>query len=638
MTGFTSVFGGSPVSPAQVSYLALALTADTTLIWPLEALQTGSIAASIIDVTPTGAYSIIMPDATLVSTGTAVLFNNLGPNTVTVKDQSGNTLLSLASGTVWQLYLRDNSTANGGWRSFQFGASVSQAQASALAGYGLTPIGATLATATPVASIVANYTAGVQDRAKLILWEATGSGTLTLPTAASAGDNWFIAVRNGGGGALTIDPQGGDLINGAATLVLDPADSALVMCDGTDFFTVGYGQQAIFAFDFTTISLAGAGATRTLAGSELNRIAYKFNGVLSNDVSVVLPSTVQMYWVDNSTTGGSYLVKIGTLSQAPFLTVPRGSRGIYYCDGTNIIKADTASIATPIAISDGGTGANTANGALVNLGGTATGIALFTSASALAARTALSAAASGANSDITSLTALSTPLSVAQGGTGANSAAGARTALSAAQSGANSDITSLAALSTPLSVAQGGSGVATLTGLAKGNGATAFSAAVAGTDYAKPDTASAWTKKQTLNGGASELALALKNASEPATVSATAATGTVNFNLLTQSVLVYTSNAAANWTLNIRGDGSNTLDSLMAVGDVVTVTHVVPQGGTAYYNNVVQIDGTTVGVTTRWLGGAPTGGTINSSAVYSYVVIKTGAATFTVLASLASFT
>jgi hypothetical protein len=597
VTAYTSIFGGSPIAPSQVSYLALALTANTELVWPLEALVGGTAAASIIDVTPTGAYDITMPDATLVSPGTAVLFNNIGPNTVTVKDQGGNTLASLTSGTQWQLYLRSNATVNGAWRTFQFGASVSQAQAASLAGYGITAIGATLATATPVASINTPYTIGDQDRAKLVLWEATGSGTVTLPTASSVGDDWFVAIRNGGGGDVTLDPQGSDLINGAASLVLQPGDSAVVISDGTDFFTVGYGQQSIFAFDYTVVSMTGHGANYTLAGNELNRIAYKFNGTLTSDVNVVMPNTVQMYWVDNSTTGGSYLLKIGTTGQSPFLTVTRGSRGIYYCDGTNIIKADTASIATPIAITDGGTGATTANAALVNLGGTATGIALFNAASALAARTALSAAASGANSDITSLSALSTPLSVAQGGTG----------------------------------------VATLTGLAKFAGTSAAVAATAGTDYAKPDTASTWTKKQTLNGGSAELAVAIKNASEPATVSATAATGTIAFNVLTQSVLIYTSNAAANWTLNIRGDGSNTLDSLMATNDVVTVVHAVPQGGTPYFNNVVQIDGTAVGVTTRWQGGAPTAGNASGTDFYSYVVVKTGAATFTVYASQVPF-
>jgi hypothetical protein len=172
-----------------------------------------------------------------------------------------------------------------------------------------------------------------------------------------------------------------------------------------------------------------------------------------------------------------------------------------------------------------------------------------------------------------------------------------------------------------------------LTGLLLGNGASAVTAATAGTDYAKPDTASTWTAKQTFNGGAAALAVALKNGSEPSTISATAATGTIAYNILTQSILYYTSNAAANWTINLRGDGSHTLDSLMATGDVVVVIHRVTQGGTAYYNNVVQVDGTTSGVTTKWLGVAPTAGNINGIDSYRYEIFKTGSATFTVFAA-----
>ncbi len=110
--------------------------------------------------------------------------------------------------------------------------------------------------------------------------------------------------------------------------------------------------------------------------------------------------------------------------------VNRGSRGIYYCNGSTVVNADTASISTPIAINDGGTGATTASGARINLGGTTVGIAVFTAANATAGRMALAAAASGANSDITSLTGLTTPLSIAQGGTGQITASAAFNALS----------------------------------------------------------------------------------------------------------------------------------------------------------------------------------------------------------------
>ena len=117
-------------------------------------------------------------------------------------------------------------------------------------------------------------------------------------------------------------------------------------------------------------------------------------------------------------------------------------------NGANSDITSLSGVTTPLSVGQGGTSAATASGA----------------------RTALGAAASGANSDITSLSGVTTPLSVGQGGTSAATASGARTALGAAASGANSDITSLTGLTTPLSVAQGGTGATTAAGARRNPG------------------------------------------------------------------------------------------------------------------------------------------------------------------------
>jgi len=123
---------------------------------------------------------------------------------------------------------------------------------------------------------------------------------------------------------------------------------------------------------------------------------------------------------------------------------------------------------------------------------------------------------------------------------------------------------------------------------------------------------------------------------EKMTISATAATGTINYDALTQSVLYYTTNASANWTVNVRGDGSNTLNSIMSTGEALTVVFLVTQGSTAYYNSAFQVDGSSV--TPKWQGGdAPTEGTASGIDAYTYNIIKTADATFTVLASVADF-
>ena len=128
----------------------------------------------------------------------------------------------------------------------------------------------------------------------------------------------------------------------------------------------------------------------------------------------------------------------------------------------------------------------------------------------------------------------------------------------------------------------------------------------------------------------------IQSIAEKVTTEATAATGTINYDVLTQAVWNFTSNAAGNWTLNIRGDGSNSLDSIMDTGESITIAHIIPQGGSAYYNSAVTIDGGAI--TPEWQGGAaPSAGNASSHDVYSYTIIKTGAATFTALASQTQF-
>jgi hypothetical protein len=464
---YTQVFGGSAIYPSDVSYLSIELDSNIVLEWPLEATGGNNVVARIIDVSTDGIFTITMPDATNVGVGQTVLFNNLGPDIVTVNNLVGNAILSMSPGEQWQIYLTDNTTAGGQWRVFRYGAATAQAQASALAGPGLTALGSELAQDIAVVPFsVSPLVLTDADRAKAFVW--TGAlGTISLPNIATAAAGWSVQIRNNGSGDLVIDPAGSEAINSALTLTLRPGDSALVVTDGVEWFTIGLGQQAIFAFDYTAIAVTGG--TYTLSGSELNRIAYKFTGTLTSSVTVLVPATVQQYWVNNDTTG-PFALEIAAVGGGPAVTVPQGESNIYYCDGTDIVQATTtASFGGTLGIGQGGTGSSTANGALTNLGGTGTGIAVFTAASATAARTAISAAAAGANSDITSLSAITTPLSVAQGGTGANNAGGARTNLGAAAAGSNSDITALTAapgilIGAPSGGAQGG-GTLNATGL-----------------------------------------------------------------------------------------------------------------------------------------------------------------------------
>jgi hypothetical protein len=116
---------------------------------------------------------------------------------------------------------------------------------------------------------------------------------------------------------------------------------------------------------------------------------------------------------------------------------------------------------------------------------------------------------------------------------------------------------------------------------------------------------------------------------ERTTISATAATGTVNFDAATQGVLYYTTNASGNWTLNIRGTSGATLNDSLTTGDAITVSFLVTNGSTAYYQTAFNIDGSVV--TPKYSGGtAPASGNASSVDVYTYTILKTASATFTV--------
>ena len=157
-----------------------------------------------------------------------------------------------------------------------------------------------------------------------------------------------------------------------------------------------------------------------------------------------------------------------------------------------------------------------------------------------------------------------------------------------------------------------------------------------GTDIPSYTAANTFTATQTFTGSTTALGAVFQDAAEVTTISATAATGTINYDVTTQSVLYYTTSASANWTVNVRGNGTTSLNTLMSTGQALTVVFLVTQGATAYYNNAFTIDGNSV--TPKYQGGtAWTSGNASGIDAYSYTIVKTGSAAFTVFAAQTQF-
>lgn len=342
MTSYTNPFTGQTIQPSQVGYELLTISVDTTLQWPVNG-NTSDVVANIIEVDATVAsLNLYMPAATQVSTGQSALITNVGSNTFTVVDSSGNTIVSIASGIAEYIYITDNTTVDGTWSTVTFGAGTSSANAATLAGYGLKAVSTTLNQAYDVTTYYSDITLDDTQRAQFVVWDS-GVGTITLPNSGTVGNNWFCMIRNNGTGILTLTPQGAETIDGNASAQLQLTESLVIVSDGSaGFNTFGYGRSSDFYY--TILSRAVTGGTVVLTNAEASNIIQEYTGVLLSNCTVILPSTVQLYSLNNLTTG-SYTLTFSTgATGATTLTLPQNQTALAICDGTNVYSASTASI------------------------------------------------------------------------------------------------------------------------------------------------------------------------------------------------------------------------------------------------------------------------------------------------------
>lgn len=345
---------------------------------------------------------------------------------------------------------------------------------------------------------------------------------------------------------------------------------------------LGYSTQASFASDAnatTTIADGAADPARAMYFKVTSGVSLTATRQLT-----IAPNTLsRLMWIENATSGSQIIeIKQGSGAVVP---IASGKTRVVYLDGAGAGAAVVDALANVTQASSGTVtsvgGTGTVNG--ITLTGTVTGSGNLTLGGTLG------------SVDLTSQVTGTLP--VGNGGTG---------------------ITSL------------GTNVATWLGTPSSANLASAVTDETGTGALVFATAPSLVGKVDITGTTS-----IEEVIEAVEISATTS-GTIGFAVLEGAVDYYNVNQTGNRTINFIGDGSTSLDSTLAVGESVTVAVIMAQGGTAYYLNTYQVDGS--GVTPLWQGGtAPSGGNTSSTDVYSFTIIKTASATFTVLASQTQF-
>lgn len=359
---YVSPFTGDVIQPTDVLYLEIQLDANLQLFWPINGNEaTETPAARIMDVDASGNYELRMPPANQVSVGQDALIRNVGSSTFTVKTYDGNgTIVSIPSGAARYIYLTDNADEYGTWGNFTFGAGTSSADAATLAGAGLLASGLTLNQSHPVSAITVSQVFVDGDRAKTYVWSG-GVTTTTLPSAVTVGSNWFFLIKNAGTGTLTVSCTGVELIDGGASKAFAPNESAFIVSTGTGFITVGYGVSTQFEYGILTKTVTSG--TYTLTANEASNTIQIYNGTLTGNVTIIIPPVVNFYIISNQCSAGGFTLTISTGAVGgATATVPASGQASLFCDGTNMLNANTTQAGgTSFSIVNGSAGSPSLN-------------------------------------------------------------------------------------------------------------------------------------------------------------------------------------------------------------------------------------------------------------------------------------
>ena len=349
MTVYTDVFGGDVVPPSQSDLNVISITADTTMYWPEAYSGTGISAADIIEVTSDAARTITFPPANSVGKGAGFVISNKGAYVLTVLDGAAGALTTVGVGVAKYFYVEVNTTVAGTWSVLTWGAGTSAADANTLAGAGHTVVSGQLASSMDTVESASSATITSSHRAKLIV-ATGGTTTFTLSEATTLGTDFYCTFKNSGTGTLTIATTSSQLIDDATSFNLQPDESATVVRDNTSFYSFGIGRSTIFAF--TQLNKTVSGATLTITASEAANKMLNFVGSPGANCTVTLPSSASIYYVyNNLTTAYSLIFK--TSSGAVTTTVSQGLRGILFCDGLDVVSAQSPAATAAVTFVDG---------------------------------------------------------------------------------------------------------------------------------------------------------------------------------------------------------------------------------------------------------------------------------------------
>ena len=351
MTTYTDPFGGNTIPPAEQSYVAHTVSADSVFYWPSQYDGTiGLLLASIVAITPTGSgITLALPPANQASIGQDVLCRNMGAYPVDITDSDGNAVATIAAGEAQYIYVTDNSTAAGIWNLFTYGTGTSSADASELAGEGLEASSGKLRVNSEYQAVSGNYAVLTSDRGKL-LDVITGSITATLPPASAAGDGYYVYVHNSASGTMTVDGNGSETVDGGLTKTLAPGESAVFICNGIYWLTVGFGRDAEFVFSEFVVDMALTSVNLTSA--QIAGRMIRLSGTASANVTVTLPSLDNIYFVNVEAGLGGFQATFTTGSGAT-VSLTSSVRTALYCDGTNVTTAISTAVTSAVLLDDG---------------------------------------------------------------------------------------------------------------------------------------------------------------------------------------------------------------------------------------------------------------------------------------------